>query len=309
MWLGPWITLAAAVGTVHGHPVAAAVLAAILTLWLWPMQEDGSATWPAFKESRVWDAWRRYFSMVLITPPLPAPGEPPVFRPGEPVIFAHFPHGTYPMASFLSMGLTGTGPETGMPPPDTVAATGTVLLRLPVLRQINLWCGCVPASRTAMDAALSAGRCIGIVPEGVAGIFSHSDEAHERVLTAHKGFVKLALRHAGESGHLPPAIMPVFVFGQSRVFSFAGSARLSRKLRMSVGVWWGRWCLPCLPRPVHLVLAVGRAVRLPPPAVPGRPTQAEIDAGFAAVLAELTRTFEAVKAGVPGYEHTDLVPL
>lgn len=305
VWLGPWITLAAAVGALHGRPLAAAVLAAILTLWFWPLPEDGRALWPAFKSSRVWDAWRRYFSMVLVTPPLPPDGAPP-FAPGEPAIFAHFPHGTYPIGSFLSMGLTGP-PASGLPPPDTVAATGSILLHLPVLRQINLWCGCVPAGRASVEAALGAGRCVGVVPEGVAGIFTRSDGRHERVLTAHKGFVKLALRHSDGSGRRPPPILPVFVFNQSRVFSFAGSARLSRRLRMSVGVWWGRWGLPCLPRPVHLVMAVGRPVRLAAPATPGRPTQAEIDAGFDAVWAELARTFEAVKPGVSGYEDTRLV--
>jgi len=88
-----------------------------------------------------------------------------------------------------------------------------------------------------------------------------------------------------------------------------GSVPLSRRLRASVGIWWGRWGLPCSPRPEHLVVAVGRPVRLPPPVTPGHPTQAEIDAGFGAVLAELTRTFEAVKGGVPGYEGTQLVPV
>ena len=330
--MGPWITLACAVGALHGRAAATAGLATILTLWLWPLPMDGSALWPAFKASRVWDTWRRYFSMVMVTPPLPQGGGEAWFKPGEPVIFANFPHGTYPIASFLTLGLAGS-PEEGMPPGDTVGVAASILLHLPVLRQIKLWCGFIPASRPCVEAALGAGRCVGVVPEGVAGIFVRSDARHERILTAHKGFVKLALRQGGSSGggggdedggssgrgggredvpRPPPGptpIMPVFVFGQSRVFSFAGSARLSRRLRASVGIWWGRWGLPCLPRPEHLVVAVGRPVRLPPPATPGHPTQAEIDAGFGAVLAELTRTFEAVKGGVPGYEGTQLVPV
>ena len=340
VWLGPWITLAAAVGTLHGHPAAAGVLAAILAAWAAPLRtDDGSAAWPAFRDAAVWDCWRRYFGLVIVTPgkageegeneeeeegvdgagggPAHHPYHPHSLHaplaPGEPHLIVHYPHGTFPVGSFLYP--IGDGSGAGLPP-SVVGAIATVLFRLPLLRQVYTWYGCIPARQDAIEAALAGGRTVGLVPEGVAGIFARADRSREVVLTSHKGFVKLALRAcrpaggdggAGDRPSWPVPIVPCFVFGQSRVLSFAGSARASRGLRASVGVWWGRAGLPCLPRRVRLVVAAGRPVRLPPPAVSGRPSQAEIDAGFAAVLEELVRTYEAVRPGVAGYEATRLV--
>ena len=341
VWLGPWITLAAAVGTLHGHPAAAGVLAAILAAWAAPLRvDDGSAAWPAFRDSAVWDCWRRYFGLVFVTPgkaeeegeeeeeeeegvdgagggPAHHPCHPHSLHaplaPGEPHIIVNYPHGTVALGSFLSV--IGDGGGDGFPT-AVVGAIATILFHLPLLRQVHAWFGCIPARRDAIEAALARGRTVGLLPEGVAGIFAGADRSREVVLTAHRGFVKLALRACrpaggdGGAGDRPPwptPIVPCFIFGQSRLFSFAGSLRASRALRASVGVWWGRAGLPCLPRRVRLVMAAGRPVRLPPPAVPGRPSQTEIDAGFAAVLEELVRTYEAVRPGVAGYEGTRLV--
>ena len=54
----------------------------------------------------MWDAWRRYFRLRVVTPPLP------YLDPAKPVLFAHFPHATFPMGSWLSLALCDA-PETG----------------------------------------------------------------------------------------------------------------------------------------------------------------------------------------------------
>ncbi len=65
-----------------------------------------SQEWPAFRHWWVWDAWRRYFRLRVVTPPLP------YIDPAKPVLFAHFPHATFPMGSWLSLALCDA-PETG----------------------------------------------------------------------------------------------------------------------------------------------------------------------------------------------------
>lgn len=65
--------------------------------------------WPAFRHHPLWDTWRRYFRLRVITPPLP------YLESGKPYLFAHFPHATFPMGSWLSMPLCDT-PETGTIP-------------------------------------------------------------------------------------------------------------------------------------------------------------------------------------------------
>ena len=68
VFVGPWLTLAAAIGTMHGQPAATAFFAAVLLAWTIPLHTDGSAAWPAFRDARVWDAWRRYFSLTIVEP-------------------------------------------------------------------------------------------------------------------------------------------------------------------------------------------------------------------------------------------------
>ena len=48
--------------------------------------------WPAFRHWWVWDAWRRYFRLRVVTPPLPYldPAKPVLFRALPP---RHLPHG------------------------------------------------------------------------------------------------------------------------------------------------------------------------------------------------------------------------
>ena len=50
-------------------------------------------------------------------------------------------------------------------------------------------------------------------------------------------------------------IMPVYHLGDSQLFNFLGFKWLSRKLRASLGVIWGRWGLP-LPRQHDLIALV-----------------------------------------------------
>ena len=99
-------------------------------------------------------------------------------------------------------------------------------------------------------------------------------------------------------------IVPIFILGQSRALSFAGSKRLSRRLRASIGVWWGRWGLPFLPRKVAMVALVCAPIKV---VQDDDPSQAVIDATFDRVAKEMKAVFDAAKGAVPGWETTQLV--
>ena len=303
--VGPWAVAVAAAAAARGSAWAAAFVVAVLALTLDPLPSYS----PRFRHHPAFDTWRRYHRVRLLTPALPylldaeraaggdgggADGRPPPHLP-SPAVIAHYPHGVFPTGSFLSAPLCGD-PATGLPS-DTVAAVASVLLRLPVVRQVLAAYGCVPATRGALEAALARGASVGVLPEGVAGVFARATPTVERVQTRHRGYIKLALRSAATQ------ILPVLVLGQSRALTFAGSARLSRALRASVGVWWGRWGLPCLPRPVDVVLIVCPPVRVGTIAAP---TQADVDGVFERVADRLRAAFAAHAAAVPGYAGTRL---
>ena len=387
-----------------------AFLALVAALTFLPVFPRGA--WPFFRNARVWDCWRRYFQLRVITPPLPyleleesegggeeekkklnnvdgkAAASPPLtsssstlLLPSPPssdgndkprhnkkaYIFAHYPHGCFPVGSFLTaVGLVGC-PETGLPA-GTRPAVASALFHLPVLRQVFSYCNCVPCDSKTLSGLLRSGISIGVIPEGIAGIFHGSAAAkvsslkdllpplptpasprsffgsgsngsgssvpapaaasadgdrdqgdnpaaaaaaattaappvvrEERIFTKHKGFVKLALRTGA-------SIVPVYALGQSRVLSFWGFPNLSRRLRVSLGVWWGRFGLPCLPRREEIVMVVCPPVEVGPARGSDHPvSQEEIDAVFAEVAAALKKAHDEIKMGVKGWENSEMV--
>jgi len=96
------------------------------------------------------------------------------------------------------------------------------------------------------------------------------------------------------------------MFGNTTVLSAltAGPlATLSRKLGVSMTLFWGRWGLP-LPRPVKLVFVRGRPLGLPH--IP-EPTDADVDKWHAVYVEKLTELFDRYKVFNPDYAQKTLV--
>ena len=117
-----------------------AFLALVAALTFAPVFPRGA--WPFFRNARVWDCWRRYFRLRIVSPPLPyleveesdgeeekkksggadgkaasslsssssllSPSRNGNDKPRKSYIFAHYPHGCFPVGSFLTaVGLVG----------------------------------------------------------------------------------------------------------------------------------------------------------------------------------------------------------
>ena len=116
----------------------------------------------------------------------------PYTKPGEQYVFGHFPHTCFPMGSFLSFPLCGDA-ATGVPGPMQ-ALVATVLLRVPLYKHVFAWLGCHPADKPVMLDLLRE-NSVGVIVEGVAGIFLGPTRHQERVyLKKRKGFVKAAIQ-------------------------------------------------------------------------------------------------------------------
>ena len=131
-------------------------------------------------------------------------------------------------------------------PADGVAVVADVLLSLPLYKHIFAMIGCHPADGKTLARLLKT-NSVAINPEGVAGIFHGSSRSDrnkkdepelaktERVYLANrKGFVRHAIR-AGAP------LLPVHHIGASQLLGFTGYPALSRRLRATVGCWWGRY--------------------------------------------------------------------
>jgi hypothetical protein len=80
-------------------------------------------------------------------------------------------------------------------------------------------------------------------------------------------------------------------------------ASLSRKLGVSVTIFWGRFGMP-LPKAVRLVYARGRPLGMPH--IP-EPTDEDVDRWHAEYCSKLKELFDAYKGRNPDYKHKELM--
>jgi hypothetical protein len=250
----------------------ATVLAALAALAFLP----AGGRRAAILHSPVWDAWRRRFRYCGVVPAVP------YCDPATRYVFAHFPHAVYPMGSFLSFPLCGD-PATGVPAPME-GLVASVLLRVPLFKHIFGGLGCHSADKATMMDLLRTSS-VGVIVEGIAGVFHGACPGAERVyLSRRKGFVKAAIQ-AGAP------LVPVYHLGASQLLSFSGNGGLSRRWRLTVACYWGAAGLP-LPRSHDIISLVGKPI---PVAQEDSPDQATIDAVHARFTAALVGLFDQYK--------------
>lgn len=158
-----------------------------------------------------------------------------------------------------------------------------------------------PHSGSSSGRRARVPRSVAVIVGGIAEMFMLHAHHEQIKLRSRRGFVRLAL----EAG---TPIVPTYFFGNSQVRSFGPAAlqHLSRRLRASLGVLYGRWGLP-LPRKVPLHMAVGVPVPVGPPMSPGGPRfEARVEEVHAAVMAETIRLYYAHREAY-GWRERELV--
>ncbi|KAK9827733.1 hypothetical protein WJX81_007274 [Elliptochloris bilobata] len=272
-WLAPFVLLAALASLAFGSRLGAAVLAIIVAAAALPPGQRQH--W--FLHHWVWDTWRRYFRYRGVVPAAPLSTDL-----NKHLIFVHVPHAVFPMGSWLSFPLCGE-PETHVPAPMN-GLVATVLLQLPYIKHMFGWMGCYSADKPVMLKLLKT-QSVGVIVEGVAGIFHGATQQQERVfIMQRKGFVKVAIQAGAD-------LVPAYHFGSSQMLSVTGTPELSRRLRTSLCFFWGRASLP-LPRKHDILSAVGPTVAV---TQCDEPTQAQIDETHARFVEVMQATFEQHK--------------
>jgi len=197
-----------------------------------------------------------------------------------------FPHGIIPLGCFLAASEF----DTRLPGYFGRMAVAPALLRVPLLRQLFGSFGAIPNDRRSMLGALGRGEHLSLFPGGIAELFLSSRQREAVYLTKRKGFVKMALQ-TGTS------ILPIYVFGHTQMFDQVSDlefmARVSRFLRTSITVFWGRWCLP-LPHRVPVTMARGKPIHVLERIKD--PSKEQIEELHAKVVAEVKKLYERHKA-------------
>ena len=163
------------------------------------------------------------------------------------------PHGVFPFGNVLCVcGIR----MMGIP---FVGTSADVVLRVPLLRWLAML-GVVSASKQEVIRQLSSGVNVGLVPDGIAGIFKLSANKEVVAVASRRGAVRLAIEHG-------ITIHPGYLLGNTAAYkvwhdSSGVLERLSRTMRVSLCLFWGRWGLP-VPFRTPISFCFGEPIRPP----------------------------------------------
>jgi len=216
-----------------------------------------------------------------------------------PWVGAGAPHGVLPFANILSMAAVNSF---SFLPADFKGAPASVVFNTPFLRYLTLLGPACGVSGKAIERELSNGCYVGIVPDGIAGIFC-CDHSHEAVyLKNRKGLAKLALRTGC-------ALIPCYSMGNTEAFTphfdpFGVMEFLSRKTQASFFLYTGRFGLPLgIPRRTRITMLIGEPVIITEKKE--QPTPYDVDEVHAKLLHGIRECFDLHKASL-GWGHKEM---
>jgi Diacylglycerol acyltransferase len=213
-----------------------------------------------------------------------------VHRPSledTPVIFCIVPHGV------VSWGVAAY-PVWSKVWNDRVCrwSIAPVVLKIPIVRYLARKVGYIPAkSQPILETLTKRQENVGLVLDGIAGMFQGSSTEETAFLQQRKGIVKIALK-AG----VP--IVPVYGFGHTSLYTVCVDPlgvleHLSQKLGMSLTPFFGRWgWILGPPRRIPVTVCLGDPVHCPQM---DQPTQDDIDHYHAKLLSAYKELFETHK--------------
>jgi len=239
------------------------------------------------KKQKIWTSWfaralYRYFSYRLCWTDECLEE----LRKTRPWIGCGSPHGVVPMANILCMMALNSFTFCGV----FTAGPASVVPVTPFLRYMTALGPCLSGvSSKHLQEAAKRGESIGIVPDGIAGIFQQNNVDETVYLKDRKGLAKFALRTG-------VTLLPAYSMGNTRVFSawfdrWGILEKLSRKIQASVFLYWGRFGLP-IPYRTNISIVVHN------PIVTKRvenPTQEQIDEVHLKLLAGMKACFDLHK--------------
>ena len=195
------------------------------------------------------------------------------------------PHGVFPFGNVLCVAAINL---LGIP---FVGTSADVVFRVPLLRCLTML-GVVSAGKTSVVSHLHRGINVGLVPDGIAGIFKQTARKEMVAVATRRGAARLALEHNF-------TIHPGYLLGNTACYhvwhdSTGVLERLSRALRVSLMIFWGRWGLP-VPFRTPISFVFGNPVK--PMAADGAtagtpPSRDAVEALHQEVLAEVRRIYE-----------------
>jgi diacylglycerol O-acyltransferase 2, plant len=243
----------------HQSPLAVAVLTVFIYLTMCPLDHT-QQNW--FMKSWFFQIWRNYFQHTYDCPM-------DELKKGQKYLFCEFPHAVFPMGQFLCAPVL----DELIPRNERVCGIGAdIVFSVPGLRQIMSWIGTRRATREGIRTILANDSHVTVLPGGIAEMYLVNPNVEAIYLRKRHNTVRMAIE---EGLH----IVPEFSFGNSRLYTILGGKektvgeeaslsnlissfvfRLSRKLRMSLLLFYG--CFGTIPRALPLHLVRGKVIEV-----------------------------------------------
>ena len=261
--------------------------------------KDGNP-WPAFsKKFPLFCVLRNYLDLKFHQP-LPKELIEAERSSDAQFIFSVFPHGVNADYRILMDGMQDTVlPNVA----DKIRVlSASILFRIPIIREICLWTGCVDARWSVAQSLLRSGKSFVVLPGGMDEQLM-TDFGKEKVyLSKRKGFIKLSMKE-----NVP--VVPMYVFGCSDMY-YTSSAffRLRFWIMKSFGA-----CIPlsmgwmasvACPLPVKTTIVFGKPL-LFQMKDQGSPSDIEVEVAHSTFVDKLISLFNEHK-GRLGYGNREL---
>lgn len=260
-----------------------------------------SKRWPAFTSGFPLIVLMRKYLQVEIVSPLPDELVSMEKKPNAQFMFSVFPHGVNSeyricMDGMLDQVLPNVGGKVRV-------LVATVLFRIPYVREVALWTGCVDARRKVAEGVIARGRSILVVPGGEAEQIRTTRGREIVYLKNRKGFIKLAMQKG-----VP--VVPVYVFGASDMYltshAFFGPRHwLMKTFGICIPLAIGKFGSPFCPLPVKNTIVFGKPLVFERKDKDDIVSLAELDAAHGLFCRSLRELFDEHKARV-GYGDREL---
>ncbi len=210
-------------------------------------------------------------------------------------IFAAFPHGVSSINHFLTM-TNGCNFLSNVYNGDRRDLVATVLLMIPILRDILLWLGCVDASAKTAKHNLKMKRSLLIYIGGEKEQLLAQPNTHKIYLKSRKGFIKLAIQHN-------VSIIPMYAFGENEAFQTIEEGGfwdkmqnyIQKEFKVVLPLFWGRYGLPIPFNNTPVQVELGKPIYPVLPDSSKLPLEEQIERLHQVFIKEMERLFERTK--------------
>ena len=205
-------------------------------------------------------------------------------------IFAVFPHGCSSEFRILIEGMMQNVLPNVYHKLRTL--TASVLFKIPIVREIALWTGCVNANRKTAELNLDRGNSLLVLPGGMNEQLMTESGKEKVYLKKRKGFIKLAMRKRVQ-------VVPMYVFGSSNLFvtsKFLYGFRfwLMKTLGICIPLCRGLFGSPFCPLPKKVTVVFGAPLTFE---MKGDcPTEKELDLAHDEFMTSLRQLFDKHKS-------------